>query len=106
MSPFSSVTGAVMKMPFDSADQAAPKYVEKWKEMIVLRLRTVSEIIPGIPAARKDYSAPLLPADGYHIGDWVWLRNTKYDVKGLSPVFTPGRGRTRCGRYGTRDPTA
>jgi hypothetical protein len=89
MSPFFLVTGATMKMPFDSVGQAAPEDMEKWKELIALRLRTVSEIIPGIREARKDYSAPLPPADGYHIGDWVWLRDTKYDVKGLSPVFAP-----------------
>jgi len=89
MGPFFLVTGAEMKMPFDNANQVVPEDSEKWGELIALRLRTVSEVVPGIHEARKDYSPPLPPADDYHIGDWVWLRDTKYDVKGLCPVFTP-----------------
>jgi hypothetical protein len=89
MSPFFFVTGALMNMPFDSADRAAPKDMENRKDMIALRLRTTSEIIPGIREASKDDSAPLPPVDGYHIGEWVWLRDARYDVEGLAPVFAP-----------------
>jgi hypothetical protein len=106
MSLFFLVTGAEMQMPFDSADQAGPKNQGKYKELISLRLRTLSEIIPGIREATKDYSSPLPPGGGYVIGDCASLRDTKYDVKGLAPVFAlRGTVRTRCYRYGTRNLT-
>jgi hypothetical protein len=66
------------KMPIENADQAAPETSKKWKDLIAL-----SKITPGIRKAREDFGAALLlVADGYYIGNGIWIRETIRGEKG------------------------
>ena len=92
MSPAYLVTGTHVRMPFDKPTKnigiPIPTDEVSHHELITQRVRLLTDIIPGLREAcipsKKD---PKLP-EQFGIGDWVWLRDTKFDV-GSNPVFAP-----------------
>jgi len=70
---------------------AIPETTDEHRELVTQRIRFISDVIPGIRDERR--SPEKSPGDRgqeeFHVGDWVWLRETKYDGIELCPVFAP-----------------
>ena len=92
VSPSFLVFGKDIKFPMDGPANTAtaPDTTEEHRELIAQRIRFISDIIPGIRDERRTpEKSPGNPPGEFHVGDWVWLRETKYDGAELCPVFAP-----------------
>ena len=92
VSPAFLVFGSNIRLPLDVGDDSTviPDSTELHRELVARRLRFISDMIPGLRAEKcEPAKVPDTDADGFHVGDWVWLRETKYDGKELCPAFAP-----------------
>jgi len=94
-SPAFLVFGSNIRLPLDVGDDSTviPDSTELHRELVARRLRFISDMIPGLRAEKcEPAKVPDTDADGFHVGDWVWLRETKYDGKELRPALGPLSG--------------
>lgn len=92
VSPAFLVFGKEIPFPGDEIPGSVtiPETLEEHRELVSQRIRFISDIIPGIRDEKKTLSGgPVGAASEYHVGDMVWLWETKYDGKDLCPVFAP-----------------
>jgi len=93
VSPSFLLFGKNIRFPMDGPTGAGaiPKTSDEHRELVAQRIRFISDVIPGI---RDERRTPGKSPEGagrgdFHVGDWVWLRKTKYDGAELYPVFAP-----------------
>jgi transposase InsO family protein len=93
VSPAFLVFGGNIRFPMDGPAKAAaiPNTTDEHRELVAQRIRFISDVIPGIREERR--TPEQFPGNAgqgeFHVGDWVWLRETKYDGAELCPVFAP-----------------
>jgi transposase InsO family protein len=91
VSPAFLVFGSNIRIPIDGPtdDNVIPETSDEHRELVAQRIRFISDVIPGIRDERRtSETRPNADAE-FHVGDLVWLRETKYDGKELCPVFAP-----------------
>ena len=90
-SPAVLVVGTNIKIPIDDPAKGniTPDTSEEHRELVAQRVWFFPDIIPGIRDERRTSEVHPGTDAEYHVGDWVWLRETKYDGKELCPVFAP-----------------
>ena len=92
VSPAFLVFGSNIRLPLENGDgyTVIPDSTDLHRELIARRIWFISDMIPGLrDEKREPGKAPTDIPEGFHVGDWVWLRETRYDNKELCPVFAP-----------------
>lgn len=91
VSPAKLLYGVELRLPFDKTPNAIeiPSTDDEHRDLVARRLRYMTDNIPGLRRDKdKTRNMPHTPPPVYKMGQYVWLRNTKYDVHGIVPIFS------------------